>query len=66
MAFAELLNKYRLSTELFDVTAPPPVKEPQKYVMPWETGIPPVRKAETADEHLSEFPSDLEDLESPF
>ncbi len=66
MAFAELLSKYGLSPELFDVTAQPPVKEPQKYVMPWETGVPPVRIVEPACEDLDEFPSDLDDLEPPF
>lgn len=66
MKFVEILDRYGLSPELFDVTAPPPVKETQKYVMPWETGFPIVRKAEPAHEDLDELPSDLDELEPPF
>ena len=67
MAFTDLLIKYDLSPELFDVTAPPPLEKPkQQATPPWGTGIPTLCQADSSNEYLDELPSDLDDLEPPF
>jgi hypothetical protein len=68
MVFADLLREYGLSPELFDVTAPPPVKEPKQQVTPpWGTGIPVLHQGdEPAENDDYEHLSDLDELDPPF